>query len=174
MSKALKSKPMGENLHPSPLCTSPNQRKHFDLFGPLKTTTDKAHVLCITDAYTKYSKLCVVQNKEAETAAAAIVSQRICRFSIPDKIFLDGGKEFANKLLTNICDYLNIAKNKITPAHPQGNAQEIVNKTIKKYLTTMTENALDWIPLIPTLAFAYNTTPHGTPGFSPAQQMFGY
>ncbi len=174
--KALKSAPMAENLHPLPLCSAPNQRIHCDLFGPLKTTDNsKAHVLCITDAYTKYSELCVVHNKEAQTIASAIISNWICRFGIPEQIFSDGGKEFANKLLSYICEFLKIAKNKITPAHPQGNAQvEIVNKSIKKYLTTMTENALDWIPLIPTLAFAYNTTCHSTTGFSPAHLMFGF
>ncbi len=174
--KALRSAPMAENLHPLPLCSAPNQRIHCDLFGPLKTVDNsKAHVLCITDAYTKYSELCVVHNKEAQTIASAIISNWICRFGIPDQIFSDGGKEFANKLLKYICEFLKIAKNKITPAHPQGNAQvEIVNKSIKKYLTTMTENALDWIPLVPTLAFAYNTTCHSTTGFSPAHLMFGF
>jgi IS30 family transposase len=145
------------------------------LFGPLKTTTGKAHVLCITDAFTRYAEICIVPNKEASTIANAIISQWICRFGIPDQIFSDGGKEFANKLLTNICTFLKIAKNKTTPAHPQCNAQvEIVNKTIKKYLTTMTDDALDWQPLIPTLAFAYNTTKHNTTGYSPAHLMLGY
>jgi len=173
--KALKSAPMGEPLHPLPLCSEPNQRIHCDLFGPLKTQDGKAHVLCITDAFTRYAELCVVDNKEAATVASAIVSNWICRFVIPDQIFSDGGKEFANKILAQICTHLQIAKNKTTPAHPQCNAQvEVVNKTIKKYLTTMTENSLDWKPLVPTLSFAYNTTLHSTTGFSPAHLMFGY
>ena len=173
--KALKSKPSGESLHPLPLCSEPNQRIHCDLFGPLKTLDGKAHVLCITDAFTKYAELCVVINKEASSISTAIISNWICRFGIPGQIMTDGGKEFANKLLDHICKTLNIAKNKTTPAHPQCNAQvEIVNKSIKKYLATMTDNALDWIPLIPTLAFAYNTSVHNTTGFSPAHLMFGY
>jgi hypothetical protein len=173
--KALQSSPMGEQLHPLPLCSEPNQRIHCDLFGPLKTPEGKAHVLCITDAFTRYAELCVVDNKEAATVASAIVTNWICRFGIPDQIFSDGGKEFANKILAQICVYLQIAKNKTTPAHPQCNAQvEVVNKTIKKYLTTMTDNSLDWKPIVPTLSFAYNTTVHNTTGFSPAHLMFGY
>ena len=173
--KALKTSPLGETLHPLPLCSEPNQRIHIDLFGPLKTTDGKAHVLCITDAFTRYAELCVVNNKEAVTIATAIITQWICRFGIPDQIMSDGGKEFCNKILSHICSILKIAKNKTTPAHPQCNAQvEIVNKTIKKYLATMTDNALDWEPLIPTLAFAYNTTVHSTTGYSPAHLMFGY
>ena len=173
--KALKSAPCGEPLHPLPMCSEPNQRIHCDLFGPLKTTDGKAHVLCITDAFTKYAEVCVVENKEAVTVAAAILSNWICRFGIPEQIFTDGGKEFSNKILNHICSFLQIAKNKTTPAHPQANAQvEIVNKSIKKYLATMTDDSLDWKPLIPTLAFAYNTTVHSTTGFSPAHLMFGY
>jgi hypothetical protein len=124
---------------------------------------------------TSYSLGGRAPNEEAATIASAIVTNWICRFGIPDQIFTDGGKEFANKILAQICVYLQIAKNKTTPAHPQYNAQvEVVNKTIKKYLTTMTENSLEWKPLVPTLSFAYNTTLHNTTGFSPAHLMFRY
>jgi len=174
--KALKSQPFKEKLHPLPLCTLPNQRIHCDLFGPLKTKTGgKAHVLCITDAATKWAEITMVPNKEAGTIANAILLRWICRYGIPSQIFTDGGKEFCNKILNDICTFLNIAKNKTTPAHPQCNAQvEIVNKTIKKYLATMTEDALDWKSLIPTLQFQYNSTVNLTTGKTPFQLMFGY
>ena len=50
-------------LHPLPLCTGTNQQISWDLFGPLKTIQSKAHVLCITDAHTKFKELEVVGNK---------------------------------------------------------------------------------------------------------------
>jgi len=173
--RALRSQPFSYPLQPLPLCLSPNQRLHVDLFGPLKTETGKAHVLCMTDACTKFVELAVVPNKEAETVAKAIVISWICRYGVPDQIFSDGGKEFCNRLLYEICNVLQISKNKTTPAHPQCNAQaEIVNKTIKKYLATMTDNSLKWKHLIPSLAFAYNTTKHNTTGRSPSEMLYGY
>ena len=162
-------------LHPLPLCTGTNQRVHCDLFGPLKTITSKAHVLCITDAHTKFVELVIVPNKEAETVGRAIFNQWICRYGIPHQILTDGGKEFCNKLFHTLCEFLMIDKQKTTPAHPQCNAQaEVVNKSIKKYLAVMTENSLEWEDLIPALAFSYNTTQHRTTGMTPAELMLGY
>jgi len=174
--KALRSQSLQHPLQPLPLCTSPNDRIHVDLFGPLKIESgNKAHVLCITDAHTKFVELAVIPNKEAPTVARHIVNQWICRYGVPGQIFSDGGKEFCNKLLNEICNFLQIDKNKTTPAHPQCNAQaEVVNKSIKKYLATMTEKSTQWKHLIPPLAFAYNTTQHRTTGLSPAEMLYGY
>ena len=173
--KALKRGHALSKLHPLPLCTETNQRVHCDLFGPLKTISSKAHVLCITDAHTKYVELVMVPNKEAETVGKAIFNQWICRYGIPHQILTDGGKEFCNKIFSTICDFLMIDKQKTTPAHPQCNAQaEVVNKSIKKYLAVMTENSLEWEELIPALAFSYNTTQHRTTGMTPAELMLGY
>jgi len=173
--KSLKTTQRSGTLNPLPLCTSTNQRVHCDLFGPLKTISSKAHVLCITDAHSKFVELAVVPNKEARTVAAAIFRQWICRFGIPDQILTDGGKEFCNSVFTTLCEFLSVDKQKTTPAHPQCNAQaEVVNKTIKKYLAAMTQNSLEWEDLIPTLAFSYNTTKHRTIGMTPAELMLGY
>jgi hypothetical protein len=40
----------------------PNQRVHMDLFGPLKFSgSGKKHILCITDAFSKYVELVAIQ-----------------------------------------------------------------------------------------------------------------
>ena len=173
--KNIKDGHTGGKLHPLPLCTATNQRIHCDLFGPLKTISSKAHVLCITDAHTKFVELVVVPTKEAEVVANAIFTSWICRYGIPDQILTDGGKEFCNKMFHSLCEFLDIEKKKTTPAHPQCNAQaEVVNKTIRKYLAAMTDNSLEWEHLIPALAFSYNTTHHRTIGRTPAELMLGY
>ncbi|MGI9161332.1 MAG: RNase H-like domain-containing protein [Mycobacterium sp.] len=162
-------------LHPLPLCTATNQRVHCDLFGPLKTIGSKGHVLCITDAHTKFVELVALPCKDAKVVADAIFRAWVCRFGIPDQLFTDGGKEFCNSVMATLCDFLGIEKGKTTPAHPQCNAQaEVVNKTIKKYLAAMTENSLEWEDLLPSLAFSYNTSFHKTIGMAPAQLMLGY
>jgi len=72
-------------------------------------------------------------------------------------------------------NFLQIEKSKMTPAHPQCNAQaEVVNKSIKKYWMAMTEKSSQRKHLIPLLAFAYNTTIHRTKVLSPAKMLFGY
>jgi hypothetical protein len=45
-----------------------NLRCHMDLFGPLKTSNEgKKFVLCITGAFTKYTEIIAIKNKEAST-----------------------------------------------------------------------------------------------------------
>jgi hypothetical protein len=51
------------------------------------------------------------------------------------KIHKDSGKEFVNKLASEMMELLNISHTRTLPAHPQCNAQvEVFNKTMKKYL----------------------------------------
>jgi hypothetical protein len=57
-------------LQPLPQCSLPNQRIHMDLFGPCKTSDmGNKYILTITDAFTKYSEIVALPNKEAETVA---------------------------------------------------------------------------------------------------------
>jgi transposase InsO family protein len=72
-----------------------------------------------------------------ERFVKALFEQWFCKFGIPAQIHTDGGKEFVNKLLAELCELLNIQHSKTTPYHPQCNAQvEVFNKTVKKYLAS--------------------------------------
>jgi hypothetical protein len=97
-----------------------------------------AYILCITDAFTKYT---VVMS----------IEQWICKFGIPAQIHTDGGKEFVNKLLAELCELLNVQHSKTT----QCNA----HKTVKKYLASyVDETTLNWVEFLPALMLAYNTS----------------
>jgi hypothetical protein len=61
-----------------------------------------AYILCMTDAFTKYAVVTSIPNKDAQTVAKAIFEQWFCKFGIPAQIHTDGGKEFVNKLLTDV------------------------------------------------------------------------
>ena len=73
----------------------PNERVHMDLFGPLKTrsASGKKLILVITDAFTKYTELVPLLNKEASTVVRAFFECWICRFGVPTVIISDRGKE---------------------------------------------------------------------------------
>jgi transposase InsO family protein len=102
----------------------PNTRIHADLFGPMVDATRKyAYILFITDAFTKYTVVTSNSNKDAQTVAKAIFKQWFCKFGIPAQIHTDSGKEFMNKLMAELCELLNVQHSKMTPYHPQCNAQ---------------------------------------------------
>ena len=168
--------PNKEVLHPLPQCSALNQRIHMDLFGPLKTPhRSKAYILCMTDAFTKYVEVALLQDKNSETVCQEVFDKWICRFGVPIQIVTDGGKEFCNKLSTDLYNKLRISHSSTSPYHPQCNAQaEVANKHFQKYLATMCENdTLHWEHLLPPMAFAYNTAVHSTTGLSPYFLTFG-
>ena len=117
-------------------CSLPNQRIHMDLFGPCKTSdAGNKYVLTMTDAFTKYAEIVAIPYKEAVTVADAIFTKWICRYGCPAIIHTDMGKEFINKITTELYAKLDIKGSKTTPAHPQCNSQaEVFNKTLAKYM----------------------------------------
>ena len=175
--KAAKPKPPRTFLKPLPTCSSPNQRVHLDLFGPLKTPTmAKGYILCITDACTKYVEAVPISNKLAETVAQHVFDHWICRFGCPTEILTDGGSEFANKVSKELYLKLEISYSTTSPFHPQCNAQaEVVNKHFQKYLSRMCQgDTLHWEHLLPPMNMAYNSQRHESIGMSPAMAMFGF
>ena len=165
-------KPAPAPLKNLPLCEEPNQRVHADLFGPLKTrsASGNTYILVITDAFTKYTELVALPDKTAESVARAIFERWVCRFSVPQILVTDNGKEFANEILNKLCEYMGTKHNQTSPYHPQSNSSaESYNRQIRKYLTAMLENheTLDWEEWLPALMFSYNTHIHSATRQSP-------
>ena len=124
----------------------------------------------ITDAFTKYTELVPLHNKEAATVARAFFERWICRFGVPTAIVSDRGKEFLNEIMQDLTKWLGVNHDKTSPYHPQTNASaERYNRTMKAYLTAMLGNdqTLDWEEWLPALMFSYNTQVHKSTMESP-------
>ena len=107
-----------------PIWDVPNIRIHADFFRPMVDATRKsAYILCITDAFTKYAVVTTISNKDSQMVAKAIFKQWFCKFGIPAQIHTDGGKEFVNKLMAELCELLTVLHSKTSPYHQQCNAQ---------------------------------------------------
>ena len=112
---------------------TPNSRVHIDLFGPLTSTgSGKKYIIVMTDAFTKYVELAASPSKEATVVAKAIFETWISRYSTPREIVTDGGKEFANDLLNQICAELGTLHKQTSPYPPECNASaEVFNRTMR-------------------------------------------
>ena len=151
-------------------------RVHADLFGPLKSIRNNKHILCLTHTFTKIAVVVPIPDKEATTAVTSILHHWIYRFSAPQQIQTDGGKEFINNLSDELWKLWDIKHTKTTAAHPQCNAQvENFNKCIKEYLAPFIhDNSLDWEFFYQAMNFAYNTSYHSTIGTTPFQLFYAY
>ena len=80
----------------------------MDLFGPLKTRSASGNkiIMVITDAFTKYTELVPLLNKEAPTVARAFFERWICRFGVPTVIVSDRGKESLNAVIQDLTKWL--------------------------------------------------------------------
>ena len=97
-------------------------------------------MLVMTDAFSKYTEVVAVPNKEAQTVGQAIFKRWICRFGCPLEIISDGGKEFVNTISAELYKLLNIKHSRTTAYHPQCNSQvERFNQTVAKYLASFTD-----------------------------------
>jgi IS30 family transposase len=96
--------------------------------------SNKKFVLCITDAFTKYTVVTAIASKDAETVADAIYRDWFSKFRILAQIHMDGGKEFINKLSAELFQLLNVSHTKTSPGHPQCK-WKYLTKQLKSFCT---------------------------------------
>ena len=80
----------------------PNERVHMDLFVPLGTRLVSGNklILDFTDAFTKYTELEPILNKEATTVARAFFERWIYTFGVPTVSERD--KKFLNEVMQDL------------------------------------------------------------------------
>eukprot|EP00731_Ephydatia_muelleri_P003753 Em0001g3753a len=154
----------------------PMQIVCVDIMGPLpETERGSKYVLVVADYYTKWVEVYGIPNQEATTVAVKLVDEMFCRFSPPEQLHSDQGRQFESQLIKEICNLLHIRKSHTTPYRPQGNGMvERFNRTLLDMLATVEgDHPSDWEMYIRKLCFAYNTSTHSSTGFTPFYLMFG-
>ena len=95
---------------------------------------------------------------EAITVARKLTNEMFCRFSSPDQLHSDQGRQFESELLKEICKIFQIKKTRTTPYHPEYDGQvERFNRTLLDMLsTTMKDHPFDWEDQLSNVCMAYN------------------
>ena len=77
-------------------------------------------------------------DQEATTVAQKLVDEFFCRFSVPEQLHSDQGKQFESKLISTIChQLLQVKKSRTTPYHPQSDSLvERFNGTLMNMLAS--------------------------------------
>ena len=79
------------------------------------------YVLVAVDHFTKWAEAYRIPNQEAATVARKLVDEMFCRFSPPEQLHSDQGRQFESELVKEVCKLLEIRKTHTTPYHPQCN-----------------------------------------------------
>ena len=145
-------------LNPWPQPLGFNTRVHIDLVGPLKSSGPNKHICVLIDSFSKFVELQAIPDKTAETIAKVVFNNWICRYSAPQLLVSDGGREFHNHLLKELLKLTGSKQHVVTSLHPQAQGQvERFNRSLKSYLLHyVDEDTMNWEQFLQPLAFAHN------------------
>ena len=154
----------------------PLQLVAMDIVGPFpESTAGNSYVLVAADYFTRWVEAYPIPNQEAVTVATKLVNEFFCRFSLPERLHSDQGRNFESAVVSEVCKLLGIAKSRTTPYHPQSDGLvERFNRTLLDMLAkSVRDRPFEWEDHIRHLCLAYNTSVHPTTGYSPFFLMFG-
>ena len=139
------------------------------------TAQGNKYVLVACNCFTRWVEVYALQNQEAVTVAKTLVDEMFCRFSPPEQLHSDQGKQFEADLLKEVCTLLQIHKTRTTAYHPHCNGLvERFNRTLLDMLSTAVKNhKMDWDQCIRRVCLAYNSSVHASTGYSPFYLMYG-
>ena len=154
----------------------PMQMVGVDLLGPFpRSPTGNIYLVVAVDYFTKWAEAYPVPNMEATTVANVLTNEMFFRFSPPEKLHSDQGRQFESRVIKEVCRILQIKKSRTSPYHPQCDGLvERYNRTILNMLATASkDNPSDWERSVRAVCFAYNTSLQPSTGFSPYYLMYG-
>jgi cleavage and polyadenylation specificity factor subunit 1 len=105
---------------------------HLDLVGPLPTSTGYTYCLTADDRFTLWPEVIPIPNITADTVARALLTGWIFRFSCPQTITTDQGRQFESQLFQSLARVFGIQLLRTTAHHPAANGLvERFHRTLK-------------------------------------------
>ena len=154
----------------------PGQVWTSDIMGPIKTTANGySYILVICDHFSKWVEIYALKTISALEVSKCITNS-ICQHGIPEQILTDQGSNYMSELMAEVWELLDIHKTRTTPFHPECDGlSEKFNQTLRKMISAyVNESHSNWDENLNILAFAYNTSVHGSTGCTPFEITYGY
>ncbi|XP_071926220.1 uncharacterized protein [Coffea arabica] len=133
------------------------------------------HLVVAIDYFTKWIEVEPLSTISSRSIHKFLWRNVVCRFDIPRVLVSDNGRQFADHSLQEWCAELGIQQHFTSVGHPQVNGQvENVNRTILHGLRTRIESAqTGWLDELPTILWAYRTTPRTATQETPFVLTYG-
>ena len=161
--------------HPqrSPHASLPMDHWQIDLVQLPTSQMDNEYMLVITDLFTSYAITRAMRTKTAEETARHIY-QVFGDWGPPRTVQCDQGKEFLNKVFTELNKLAGVDLKLTSPYHHAANGRvERLNQTIVRSLKKMLSGALaTWDTILPLVTHYYNISVRTLTKSSPYSLMF--
>ncbi|KAI4897785.1 hypothetical protein NFI96_003241 [Prochilodus magdalenae] len=155
--------------------TEPWEIVGVDFVGPLpRTQAGNAYLLVFVDYFSKWVEVSAVREATAQIAASRFQSDIFARHGAPRFLISDRGQQFMSAFFNHVVEALGTEHRFTTAYHPQTNAAERVNRTLKAAIRAYVGDKHNtWDKYLPQICFALRTTPHESTGVSPAKMLYG-
>ncbi|CAM8928328.1 unnamed protein product [Rhodiola kirilowii] len=150
-----------EHLHPT-VASWPFEAWGLDVVGPINPKASNGHtyILAATDYFSKWAEAVTLREVKKESVVEFITKHIIYRHGVPQRIVTDNGKQFSNKLMTNLCEKFKFKQYKSSMYNaPANGLAEAFNKTLCNLLRKVVGKLKrDWHEKIGEALWAYRTT----------------
>uniref|UniRef100_A0A3P9DAT6 Integrase catalytic domain-containing protein n=1 Tax=Maylandia zebra TaxID=106582 RepID=A0A3P9DAT6_9CICH len=146
-----------------------------DYVGPLpRTQRGNAYILVFVDYFSKWVEVSAVREATAQVAANKFITDIFARHGSPSHLISDRGTPFVSELFEHVLLTLGTEHRLTTAYHPQTNATERVNRTLKTAIRAYVgDKHTSWDKYLPQICFALCTAPHESTGLSPSMMLYG-
>ena len=145
------------------------ERVGMDVIGPLQRTfRGNRYILTVVDHFTKHVEAYVLPDQEATTVARVFLNEFVSRYGVPYVMHTDQGSNVESNLFKKLCKFLNIAKTRSSPNHPQCDGQvDRMNRTIIELLKLNVSNPTDnWDLELGLCSMAYRSAMQSSTGYT--------
>lgn len=161
-------------LHPIPKGNLPFETLHVDHVGPLERTRQgKKHILVITDAFTKFTKLYACKSVDARETLKYVESY-FKNYSCPKRLVSDRGSAFTARLFEDAMVEWNVQHVLVATGTPRANGQvERFNRVITPMLAKIVTEQDRWDEALDQVELNLNNTVNKSTGDTPSKLLFG-
>ncbi|KAK3529641.1 hypothetical protein QTP70_032518, partial [Hemibagrus guttatus] len=124
--------------------------------------------------FQQWVEIVQVREATAQVAASKLLSEVFSRHGAPTYLISDRGSPFVSDLFEQVLAALGTEHRLTTAYHPQTNATERVNRTLKMAIRAYVDDKhTTWDQYIPQICFALRTAPHESTGQTPSMMLSG-
>ena len=139
------------------------------------TNLGNRYILIISDLFTKYIETAALPSIETTIITQVFLDKIVFRHCPPHRSLTDRGTNFTSKLMTQLCNDLNINKVFTSSYHPQwdGFVERIYGVIMQIIAMYVASDHKDWDTYIPSATYAHNTSISETTGDTPFFLTYG-